>query len=497
MIHSDVRTHRWRVLVAVALASIWCACAREARSDEDSVSAEDLGSVQLAKPELSVDDLFFSDEFTKATISRVYDQVSPALVVVEYAVEVYDRNTQRTRKRSGYCLGVLVSPEGLVMALGHAYLPDAEPVDVRIRLISDRQYDAHVLPKDKKLNVTLFQIDSNETLELPFVNFTEHDLDIGDAVMVMGILTPGMDYARTFKIGRVSSVVESPRRVYATTVPLSIGLMGGPVIDVHGNAVGVIGRDLAPSEGGEVYVRYDYPVVYPTKVFTNLIETPPSESEDRPRDEAWLGTFIQPLTDDLAEYWRVEPTGGVVVSGVIPRSPAERAGIERGDIIKALDGTLVTARHEAQLTGFTKLIREAGPDSTVRLSILRDQRPVEVEVTLTESPKESTEAERYEDVQFGLTVREMTVDVILYGELEPTIQGVVVHSVVSAGWAALAGLQPDDIILNVGDEKITSLDDFRRVLDELRVARPQEIVIFAQRGSRTVFFKIEPQWNAE
>ena len=73
--------------------------------------------------------------------------------------------------------------------------------------------------------------------------------------------------------------------------------------------------------------------------------------------------------------------------------------------------------------------------------------------------KEKDEAERYENELFGITVRELTVDVILYGELDPDIQGVVVHSVVSAGWASLSGLRTDDIIRKIGMDEITDLGE--------------------------------------
>jgi len=487
----------WSGAAAVALAIGLCMYSFDCPSAGNPSAVVDLDEIKLDKPEMNIDELFGADRFSRATISRVYSELSPALVVVQYAVEVYDRNSQRTRKQSGHCLGVLVRPSGLVLAPGHVNMPDAEPIDVRVRLLSQREYDAHVLPKDKNLNVTLFQIDSSESLELPYADFAERELEVGEQVMVMGVLTPGTDFARTFELGWVSSVIESPRKVYATTVPVTLGLMGGPVVNVRGEVVGVIGRDLSPSQGGQIYVRYDYPMVYPSKELVPLIETPPSKTQERVRNEAWLGVFIQPLSDELAEYWQIEPTGGIVISGVIPQSPAEDAGIVRGDIVKTVGGTPVTARRDAQVSEFTKLVREVGNDKTVRITLLRDRQPVDVDVELTALPKESDEAERYKDEDFGLTVREMTVDVILFGELEPTIQGVVVHSVVSAGWAALAGIRPDDIVLAVGDEKITGLDDFKRVLDELRESRPAEIVIFAQRRLRTAFFRIEPQWDSE
>ncbi len=488
---------RWSVLAAVALAAGLCMYSFDCRSAQTSSIEVDLDDITLDKPEMSVEGLFGTDRFSRATISRVYSELSPALVVVQYAVEVYDRNSQRTRKQSGHCLGVLVRPSGLVLAPGHVNLPDAEPIDVRVRLLSQREYDAHVLPKDKNMNVTFFQIDSSESIELPYADFTERDLEVGDQVMVMGILTPGTDFARTFEVGWVNAVIESPRKIYATTVPVTLGLMGGPVVNVRGEVVGVMGRDLSPSQGGQIYVRYDYPMVYPAQELVPLIETPPSKTQERVRNEAWLGTFIQPLSDDLAEYWQIEPTGGIVISGVIPRSPAEDAGIVRGDVVKSVGGTPVTARQDGQVSEFTKLIREVGAYKTVRLALLRDGQPIDVDVELTVLPKESDEAERYKDTEFGLTVREITVDVILYGELDPTIQGVVVHSVVSAGWAGLAGLRPDDIIMAIGDEGIAGLDDFKRVLDTLRESQPVEIVVFAQRGLRTAFFRIEPQWDSE
>lgn len=457
--------------------------------------SDDLSGIGIKKPEVRLDETFLNETFTRESITRIYDDIEPALVVVNYAVEVYNKNSQRTQKRNGYSLGVIVSPDGLLMAPGHVSMPDAEPFDVRVTLTSRKQYEAHVLPKNKNLNVVFFQIDSPEKLELPHINFVDRQLHIGEQVMAMGMLTRSLDFVRSFETGRVSSIIEQPRKVYTVNLDVKYGYMSGPVIDTRGNVVGVIGRDLAPSEGGEVYVRYDHPVVYPTREFAALIENPPSEEEEQPREDAWLGVFTQPLSDEMAAYWDIEPTGGVLVSGVLPRSPAEKSGVKRGDIIKALNGYPITVRQNAQLPEFTKMVRDVGPGNVGTLTIIRDDRHLEIGVKLAETPKEQEEAERFEDKEFGLTVRELTVDVIVYNELDPDIQGVVVHSVVSAGWTALAGLRTDDIILKIGDDKIEGLDDIERVIGRLKTEKPSEIVVFAQRGSRTAFFRIEPHWD--
>lgn len=438
--------------------------------------------------------------FTPETIREVYDEFKEALVVVEYSIEYYDPRRQQEVKRDLHCLGVVVDRSGLVMVRGHVSLANVKPFNVRVRMDSGTRYDATVLQKDRRINVAFLKLtpsaedEDNGGLDLPFVPFAESpSLNVGDEIMVLGILPEVLDYEKTFHVGRVASVIETPRRVYTTDFAVPYGMVGGPVINASGEVVGVIGYDLSSREGGDIYVRAGYPLLYTADLFQHLIDNPPTEEEDL--EEAWLGVFIQPLTDDLAEYWELEKTGGVVASTIIKDSPAERAGVKRGDVIKVFDGKPVTFKEDGEMRGFTRLVRESGIGKNVPVTVMRDGQEVQLSVLLEETPKTTAEAEKHEDKEFGLTVREITADFIIVSDLDPDVKGVVVDRVQGAGWASLGGLVPGDIVKEIDGKQVTALDDFKEILADIKDRKPKQIAVFIERGRRTGFMRIEPDWE--
>jgi len=438
--------------------------------------------------------------FTPQRTREIFEKFKPALAVVNYSIEYYDPGRQQDVKRDLHCLGVVVDPAGLVMVRGHVSLANVKPFNVRVRLDSGVRYEGTVLEKDKRINVAFVKLvaetgdGSQGDLDLPFVSFaTDPSLNVGDEVMVLGILPEVLDFERTFQVRRVASVIETPRRVYVTDLPVPYGMAGGPVVNADGAAVGVIGYDLDPREGGEIYVRSGYPLIYTADLFQHLIDNPPTEQKDR--QEAWLGVFTQPLTDDLAEYWGLDKTGGVLVSTVIQNSPAERAGLVRGDIIRMFNGEPVNAKERTDVRDFTRMVRESGVGRTVPITVVRDGEPVQLSMMLEEAPKTAAEAEKYEDEEFGFTVREITADFIIVGDLDPGIKGLVVDRVEAAGWASLSGLLPGDIVKEFGGKQVTSIEELKSILEEIKGDKPKEVAVFIERRGRTGFLRIEPDWD--
>ena len=437
-----------------------------------------------------------AERFSPAQIRKTYRQLEDALAVVRYAFEYYSRSGQEKTKRRGYCLGVLVSEAGLVMAPGHVYVGEQKPFNVTVELASGEKYDAEALEKDKKVNVMFFRINNEEGVEFPYVRFAEKPvIDLADEVMVMGISTQQLDFERTYDIARVTSAIERPRSVYVTDMPPRFGLRGGPVINTGGEVVGVVGYDLSPTEGGEIYVRYGTPLIYTSDIFAHLIANPPTEEEEE--KHAWMGIFTQPLTEDFARYLGLDSPGGIIVSTIVKGAPAEQAGIQEGDVILKFGDIPVTARLDRDVVNFTKMVRDTDVGTKVPLIIWRERAQQTVELTLGESPKDSGDAEQYEDKDLGLTVREITADFIIFSELDPDTEGVVVHRAKRGGWASLAGLATNDIIKEIDGKKVGSLEDFKAVLSQIKNEKAGQVLMFVQRGVRTGFFKLEPRWSED
>ena len=438
--------------------------------------------------------------FTQDTISEAYEQVAPAICLVTYTSEITNPTSGEATKRNNSALGLIVSPAGLVMTPGHMQKDNAEPFNINVTVgqgDDERKYPAKLLKKPDDVNICFLDIESEERLDLPYVRFQRGaDLVLGQPLLLFGILSEALDFARGIFTCRVGTILEKPRRTYALDSSIRYGFVGGPVVDTRGDLVGVIGFDLTSAEGGDLYVRSGHPLVYQTDLFQQYIEHPPSESVARnAEDDGWLGVFTQPLTEDFAEYWSLPDEGGVIVSSLVPGTPAETAGIQRGDVIINFDGTAIRAKQDREVIGFTKLVRETGVGKTVTIKLLRDGQPIELEATLSSRPKSARDAGEFVDEVFGLTVREITRDVRIMLNLSEDVKGVIVRRVRSGSVAALAGMRPGIIILNLGNYPVASLDEFKDAVKNIANAKPDEVTAFCRAGTATGFFRLQPRWN--
>lgn len=436
--------------------------------------------------------------FTPAQIEAHYDRVRPALCLVTYSAEVTNPSTGQVAVRQTRALGLLASADGLVITHGHMQRENAEPVSILVTVgegDSEREYVADALRKPDDVNLSFLRIQNPTSETFPFVTFKrDAQLQLGEPLLILGMLGDSFDHSRAILMRRVGVVLTTPRRTYGLDEPLPFGFVTGPVIDLRGDLVGVIGFDLSPQEGGDLYIRSGHPLVYQSGLFERFIDSPPDRSPEDEAADAWLGVFTQPLTDDLAAYWGLEPRGGIVVSTIVPDSPAGLAGMQRGDVITSFHGTPVRAKQDREVVGFTKLVREAGVGAEVEVRFLRDGAPQTATIVLTERPKSARDADAYEDEVFGLTVREITTDLRYRLNISDDVQGVIVSRVKPGSWANIAGMVPGVIILNFGGDPVTSLDEFEAATKRVAEEEPAEVAVFCRVGPRTGFFRLNPRW---
>lgn len=438
--------------------------------------------------------------FSPAFIQSRQEAIAPAICMLTFTAEVESQRTGETKKRSTRALGLIVSPDGLVMTHGHMQSDKSDPSNIRVIVgegENEEEYDGVFLKKPDDINVCFVRIKAENEERFPYIKFAGGaELDLGQRVLLFGIMGESLDFARGALMRMVSAVIEKPRLTYCLDEAIPFGYVGAPVIDAQGRIVGVIGYDLSPSEGGELYVRSGHPLIYQTSLFAAYIQNPPTEDQlqtDRP--DAWLGVFSQPLTDDLAEYWDLPKKGGVVIATVVEGSPAEAAGFQRGDVITSFDGTPMRAKKNSEIVGFTKLVRETDIGREIPVKILRDGEPKEIRVALTERPVSAKDAEEFVDDTFGLTVRELTTDVRILLNLSDETQGVIVRRIKSGSWAHLAGMRPGVIILRFGEYPVSNIEEFQEVVNKVKEEKPAEVPVFCRVGARTGFFRLQPRWE--
>ena len=438
------------------------------------------------------------DDFSVQALQGDYDRIIPSICQVLFTQEVTDPRTGETVRRNGNCLGLIVRADGLVMAQGHLSVENATPVDLRVRVGrggAEKEYPAVALHKPGDINVMFVQAQSDTPLNLPHVTFTPQPLRLGEPVAILGLTGETLDFEPGVFTDRIAAIITQPRTTYCLANNLRFGCITGPVVNARGALVGVAGIDLSRAEGGELYTRSGHPLVYQAELFQKYIDKPPErEDAHKAEDNAWLGVFTQPLKDDYAEYWGIEKTGGLIVSTVVPDSPAAKAGVQAGDVIKSFDGKPQTFTQDRDVLAFTKLVRDTGTGKTVSMGLLRDGKPLTVQITLATLPRSAQEADEFEDTVLGLSVREITRDVRIALNIAEDVRGVIVRKVKSGGVAQIGKMRPGVIILALGDYPVASISDFQQAMKKLREAKPAELAVFARVGPQTGFFRLKPKW---
>jgi serine protease Do len=441
---------------------------------------------------------FAHAEVSPEVIRDAYRRIDPAVGLVEFSVEITNPGSGERSKQDRNALGIVVSPAGLVLTHGHMSIENSEPFNVTVTLgegPGEKRYDAEVLPKPDDVNVVLLKLQSDTPLNLPYVKFSqEHSLQLGDEVALFGMLSENLDYETTAQPRRIGAVLERPRPTYCLDDAVRFGFVGGPVVDAQGRIVGVVGFDLSIQEGGDLYVRSGHPLVFEASLLQPHIDSPPVKTKRDDSNDAWLGVFTQPLTEDFARYWNLDIDGGLIISTVVPASPAGVAGLQSGDIITEFAGTPIRAKLDRDVLGFTKLVRETGAGKTVEVKYLREGKPMSTQVKLEVRPRTSQDAAEHEDKELGMTVRELTSDVRIQLNMSEDVQGVIVRSVESGSAAQLAKIRPGVVLLAFGDYPVRNLEEYKEAMEKLRAERPAEITVFARAGAVTGFFRLQPRW---
>jgi serine protease Do len=259
-----------------------------------------------------------------------------------------------------------------------------------------------------------------------------------------------------------------------TDAAINPGNSGGPLLNLKGEVIGINTAILPYAQG----IGFAIPINMAKAILDQLI------SKGKVT-RAWLGVYIQEITPEIAEKFGLEKAQGALVADISPNSPAERAGLMRGDIVLNIDGQEVKNVSDLQ-----QKVRSHRPGDTVRVEVWRDRKTVVLEVTLDELKGESTEIPAEMAVTLGVEVREITPDLVNRYALKRT-SGVVIVGIDSGGPADQAGLRPGDVVLELNRKKITSLGDWKEVLS--RIQPGETVLLLIDRGGRTYFVPLRAE----
>jgi serine protease Do len=368
--------------------------------------------------------------------------------------------------------GFLISDDGYILTNYHVI---EGATKIKVNLSDDRRdYPAEVVGSDPSTDLALVKIEVPK--RLPFLTLGDSDaLRIGDWVMAVG--NP-LQYEHTVTVGVVSA---KGRRLPAlsrdasldnfiqTDAAINFGNSGGPLVNMEGQVVGV---NTAISSVGQG-IGFAVPASIASEVLTQL-RTKGKVSR------GYLGVTVGEVTPDVAEAWGLADDKGALVQSVSPGLPADAAGIKRGDVITAIDGTPVGSSEEV-----VRIISSKDPGSKVKLTVFRAGKQVTLTANLGDRPTDIAAARRGDEgdegtpetgneTKLGITVEGVTPQVLQELGMPRDTEGVVVTHVTRISEAWDKGLNQGDIITEVNRVAVTGLADYRR---EIRKVKPGELVV--------------------
>jgi serine protease Do len=371
--------------------------------------------------------------------------------------------------------GFIISADGDILTNAHV----VKGADTIIVALSDRrELKAKVVGMDKLTDIALLKVDAQN---LPAVKMGDSSkLRVGQWVLAIG--SPfGFDHSATQ--GIVSALGRSlPNESYVpfiqTDAAVNPGNSGGPLINMDGEVVGV-NSQIYSKTGGYMGLSFAIPIDVAMDVAKQLKTTGRVS-------RGWLGVTIQDVSQDLAKSFGLAMPKGALVSSVMSDSPAKKAGIEVGDVIVNYDGHSVESSSDLPpLVGSTPL------GKTVSLTVVRGGQEKTIEVTIAQLPeKEARLAAGEAPQETGPASRlDMSVADLTPQELRDAgvPHGVRVQEV-GEGAAAVAGIRPGDIILEVGHTPIESVAQLREVVAKLPTGR--HIPVLVRRGEGALFLPL-------
>ena len=384
--------------------------------------------------------------------------------------------------------GFIVSADGYVLT-NHHVVDGAERIVVR--LSDRREFTARLVGSDPQSDVALLEIDGKDLPTLPVGE--SRALRPGQWVVAIG--SPfGLDHSVTAGIvsavGRANPYANQQYVPFIQTdVAINRGNSGGPLLDTRGRVVG-INSQIFSNSGGYMGVSFAIPIDMVMNVVAQLRETGTVS-------RGQIGVSLQELDPEMVRQWGLPDARGALVTRVFPGTPAERAGLEPGDVIRSFNGTRVDTSSD-----LPPLVGALPPGTEVTLSLLRDGREREVALELgklgdilaaaTGQPADPAgPGPAPQGNPLGIHGQDLDQDARQDLGLAPD-EGVAVAGV--EGAAQRAGLRPGDVVLSVGREPVSSVGELDAQL--AGVGEDSTVMLLVRRGGSTQFVAVTPERGA-
>ncbi|MDR1656774.1 MAG: Do family serine endopeptidase [Deltaproteobacteria bacterium] len=378
----------------------------------------------------------------------------------------------RSNKQSALGSGFIFDPQGFIITNNHV-VEDAD--DIKVKLADGRELTAEIIGRDPKTDLALIKLTTPGPY--PYISLGDSDrIEIGDWLVAIGnpfglehTVTAGILSARgrTIGVGPYDDFLQ-------TDASINPGNSGGPLLNLRGEVVGINTIIIAGGSG----IGFAIPSNVATKIIDQL------KANGRV-ERGWIGVLIQELTPDMAKSFGLDDnTQGSLIGNVVEGSPAETGGLKHGDIIVEFDGKPIKAWQE-----LTSIVADTPIGKVVNVVVVRDKKKVTLKLTVGKLEDDGSSLGGLSSPGFdlGLTLQELTPELAARHDLGGR-SGLLVQGVGNDSLAAEAGIQPQDIILEVDRQPVPTLAEYQRIVRQHAKGTP--ILLWIKRGNQTIFFSL-------
>jgi len=380
----------------------------------------------------------------------------------------------KERKTAGLGSGVIVSSDGYILTNYHV-IKDAD--EIKVLLSDKRDFKGKVVGTDPKTEIAVIKI---EATNLPTIKWGDSNrLKVGEIVLAIGNpygLNQTVTMGIVSAVGRANVGIAEYEDFIQTDAAINPGNSGGAMVNVKGELVG-INTAIFSTSGGYQGIGLAIPSDMAKDVMDSLIAKGKVV-------RGWLGVSVQSITPELAKQFNLKEEKGALVGDVVEESPAEKAGIQRGDIITAYEGKKIDEPYQLR-----NMVANTSPGKEVELTIVRENTTKTIKVTISEQPAEVQKLSKgeYDNLLRGVTVQNLTPEIYKQLNLPKRLKGVVVSEIDEESPAAMV-LTQGDIIQEINRQKVTNTKDYENIVAKVK---PEEnILLLVFRNGSSIYITL-------
>jgi serine protease Do len=383
--------------------------------------------------------------------------------------------TPKERKSFSLGSGVIVDPKGFILTANHV-IQGAD--EIKVTLYDKREFTGKIVGTDAMTDIGVIKIDAEN---LPTIKMGDSSkLRVGDSVLAIGTpygLSQTVTRGIVSAVGRANVGIADYEDFIQTDAAINPGNSGGALVNVRGELVG-INTAIFSTSGGYQGIGF----AVPTSMAKSVMESLMTKGKVI---RGWLGVTIQSLTPELAEQFGIKEGKGVLVGDVSEGGPAEKAGIQRGDVIIKFEGKRIEEPYQLR-----NMVANTSPGDKANLTIIREDKTITKTVAIGELPagmQKPSAGREYNNLLKGVTVQDITPEIAGNLNLPPKLKGVVVENIAGDSPASMI-LTQGDVIQEINRQKITNMKDYESVVSRIKPGGDILLLIF--RGGTSLYITL-------